>query len=138
MIFESCTETLIPIYHCHSCRYLLANPGDIGFFPKFSSAGVGAQLRSNEAFQTQTHTVMEFLTKVVENLGDLDAAGKMLRERVRSHHPRGITMAQFEVGVCITDLHFVGFGGVWGGYRSFDGSMVGMCCYSTLQYQCET
>ena len=77
-------------------RYLLANPGDISFFTKFSSAGVGAQLRSNEAFQAQTLTVMNFLSQVVDSLADIDAAGKMLRERVRTHAPRGIGMSQFE------------------------------------------
>ncbi|ELU01973.1 hypothetical protein CAPTEDRAFT_216611 [Capitella teleta] len=77
-------------------RYLLANPGDIQFFPKFASAGVGAQLRSNEAFQEQTLTVFQFLGQIVAKLADLDAAGKMLQERVHSHKPRGITMAQFE------------------------------------------
>ena len=40
---------------------------------------------------------MSFLAEVVDNLGDLNKAGAMLQERVKTHKPRGITMAQFEV-----------------------------------------
>jgi len=36
------------------------------------------------------------LGQIVGKLNDLDACGKMLKERVHSHKPRGITMAQFE------------------------------------------
>lgn len=89
----------------HSIRYLGANPGDIHFFPKFEKVPYGKLVYDGE-FQKQTLTVMQFLSEVVAALGDLNRAGDMLRERVRTHKPRGISMAQFEVGTLI--LHFLG------------------------------
>eukprot|EP00914_Ancora_sagittata_P000266 GHVO01000775.1.p1 GENE.GHVO01000775.1~~GHVO01000775.1.p1 ORF type:complete len:157 (-),score=17.00 GHVO01000775.1:87-557(-) len=79
-------------------RYLLAHPDDIDFFPEFAGDGFLAidQMASNEAFQNQTLTIMLFLSKVVACLTDIEVAGSLLQERVRTHHPRGITMVQFE------------------------------------------
>ncbi|ELU11893.1 hypothetical protein CAPTEDRAFT_18433 [Capitella teleta] len=76
-------------------RYLGANPGDMVFFPKFENVAYN-DLVSNSAFNAQTLVVMEFLGKVVVNLGDLNKAGAMLQERVKTHKPRSISMAQFE------------------------------------------
>ena len=78
------------------CRYLEQNPGDMQFFPKFSKVAHD-KLVYDQHFNAQTLVVFEFLAKVVDNLGDVKAAGNLLRERVRTHKPREITMAQFEV-----------------------------------------
>ena len=76
-------------------QYLSQNPGDIACFAKFRDANIG-ELRGNAEFNKQTKTVVDALTMIVENLGDLNAGCSFLRERVRTHHPRGISMAQFE------------------------------------------
>ncbi|ELT93225.1 hypothetical protein CAPTEDRAFT_229341 [Capitella teleta] len=76
-------------------QYLTQNPGDIQIFAKFRDANLG-DLRSNAEFNKQTKTVIDALSKIVDNLGDLNAGCSFLRERVRTHHPRGISMAQFE------------------------------------------
>ncbi|ELU11901.1 hypothetical protein CAPTEDRAFT_192931 [Capitella teleta] len=77
-------------------RYLTIYPGDLAFFPKFEHEGVGDHLRHNADFQAQTLVVCQFLSKVIASLSDMDAAKAMLQERVRTHAPRGIAMAQFE------------------------------------------
>ncbi|ELT87600.1 hypothetical protein CAPTEDRAFT_5226 [Capitella teleta] len=80
-------------------RYLSANPGDIDFFPQFVGDGEifnFADLRSKPEFQDHTLTVMLFLSKIVACLTEIEVAGSLLQERVRTHFGRGISMAQFE------------------------------------------
>ena len=76
-------------------RYLEANPGDMHYFPKFANTPFG-KLAYDAEFNKQTATVFEFLTQVVHHLGDIEKCNGMLRERVRTHKPREIHMAQFE------------------------------------------
>ena len=87
---------MLSLFSLRACRYLEANPGDIQFFPKFEKVSLG-HLLYNADFQAQTLVVMEFLSQVVNKLGNITEAGNMLKDRVRTHKPRSISMAQFEV-----------------------------------------
>ncbi|ELU12835.1 hypothetical protein CAPTEDRAFT_219237 [Capitella teleta] len=76
-------------------RYFIQNPGDVEYFGKFCDIPL-TEVRSNPEFQKQTKTVLEAVGKIVDNLDELQTAANYLRERVRTHHPRRISMAQFE------------------------------------------
>jgi hemoglobin-like flavoprotein len=76
-------------------RYLSANPGDQALFPKFANVALG-DLRGNAAFNEQTKTVFDALGNIVDHLGNIQEAAVFLRERVRTHYKRHISMAQFE------------------------------------------
>nr|QYC94950.1 globin [Capitella capitata] len=76
-------------------RYLTANPGDQALFPKFSQVALG-DLRGNADFNAQTILIVHAISNIVSNMGDLQKAADLLRERVRTHYGRHITMAQFE------------------------------------------
>ena len=76
-------------------RYLYGNPADMKFFPKFADVPI-VELASNPEFNAQTLTVLEFLAQVVDNIGDGAKAKNLLRERAKTHKPRGIRIAQFE------------------------------------------
>ncbi|ELU04570.1 hypothetical protein CAPTEDRAFT_225826 [Capitella teleta] len=76
-------------------KYLTANPGDQARFPKFAEVPLG-DLRSNADFNSQTIVIVKALSAIVANLGDVQKAAELLRQRVRTHYKRNITMAQFE------------------------------------------
>lgn len=77
-------------------RYITQNPGDQNIFVKFRDCPLG-DLRSNAEFNKQSKMVIDALSKIVGSLDDLQLSCDFLRERVRTHAPRHITMAQFEV-----------------------------------------
>ena len=95
------TSNLIPLVY-HSIlgpnRYLTQNPGEQVHFAKFSDVHLG-ELRDNADFNAQTKTVVDALGHLVDSLDNLSQAEKYLRERVRTHFPRGIFIAQFEVSM---------------------------------------
>lgn len=76
-------------------RYLTQNPGDEDHFAKFHDVPLD-QLESNAAFNAQTKLVIDALGQIVDSLDNLQSAANFLRERVRTHFPRGIHIAQFE------------------------------------------
>ncbi|ELT93423.1 hypothetical protein CAPTEDRAFT_21927 [Capitella teleta] len=75
--------------------YLTANPGDQARFPKFAEVPLG-DLRSNADFNAQTIVIVKALSAIVATLGDVQKGAELLRQRVRTHYKRNITMAQFE------------------------------------------
>ena len=93
MFLEACSY--LSVYFT-TCRYLTQNPGDQSVFPKFHEVPLG-DLRANAAFNAQTKTVIDAIGNIVDNLSDLQGAANFLRARVRTHNPRGIHIAQFEV-----------------------------------------
>ena len=76
-------------------RYLAANMGDIVVFPKLHDVAL-AVLKGNDAYNLQTKLVIDALGSIVDSLDCVQTAAKFLRERVRTHAPRHIHIAQFE------------------------------------------
>jgi hypothetical protein len=86
------------------CSYLTANPGDQARFPKFAEVPLG-DLRANADFNAQTIVIVKALSAIVATLGDVQKGAELLRQRVRTHYKRNITMAQFEVGNQLLSKH---------------------------------
>ena len=76
-------------------RYLNQNSGDQDVFLKFDDVPLD-QLKGNAAFNAQTKLVIDALGRIVGSLDNIQSAASSLRERVRTHQPRGIHIAQFE------------------------------------------
>eukprot|EP01069_Polyplicarium_translucidae_P005621 Polyplicarium_translucidae@DN2819_c0_g1_i1.p2 len=76
-------------------KYLTQNPGDEDHFAKFHDVPLD-QLEGNAAFNAQTKIVIDAIGQIVDSLDTVQKAAQFLRERVRTHYPRGIHIAQFE------------------------------------------